>query len=181
MGRNYKSEPSPASILKSGLQRLQQSKGFWKDIASRTSASLSPSGPGVCDHNSLERCANCVTSLPYFACGLHTMRQGRIHLLGVWCDAQRAHVGSRLQESENGCRAALGRWPPRSGLCIVRLPCIEWQCAPGRPASKSAGNWSNFRNLFYLLISGPFPLCFPLAPTRAQNPSSFPWKLAGGW
>ena len=142
MGRNYKSEPSPASVLKSGLQRLQQSKGFWKDIASRTSASLSPSGPGVCDHNSLERCANCVTSLPYFACGLHTMRQGRIHLLGVWCDAQRAHVGSRLQESENGCRAALGRWPPRSGLCIVRLPCIEWQCAPGRPASKSAGNRS---------------------------------------
>jgi hypothetical protein len=35
---------------------------------------LSPNGAGVCDHNPLERCANCMTSVPYSLIGLHTIR-----------------------------------------------------------------------------------------------------------
>ena len=43
----------------------------------RASKHLSPSGAGHCDHNPLERCCNCVTSAPYAAIGIHTIRNRR--------------------------------------------------------------------------------------------------------
>jgi len=32
-------------------------------------------GPGVCDHNPYERCANCVTSAPFVMVGVHAFRK----------------------------------------------------------------------------------------------------------
>ncbi|KXZ56582.1 hypothetical protein GPECTOR_1g523 [Gonium pectorale] len=43
-------------------------------IATVASASLSPRGPGTCDHNVCERCCNIATSAPYVVCGCHALR-----------------------------------------------------------------------------------------------------------
>lgn len=49
-----------------------------------THSNLSPKGPGTCDHNPRERCANCVTSAPYLACGVHALRNRKTLAGKLW-------------------------------------------------------------------------------------------------
>lgn len=37
--------------------------------------SLCAQGPGSCDHNAYERCANCVTSAPFVMVGVHALKK----------------------------------------------------------------------------------------------------------
>eukprot|EP00195_Chlamydomonas_chlamydogama_P004869 CAMPEP_0202901024 /NCGR_PEP_ID=MMETSP1392-20130828/12742_1 /ASSEMBLY_ACC=CAM_ASM_000868 /TAXON_ID=225041 /ORGANISM="Chlamydomonas chlamydogama, Strain SAG 11-48b" /LENGTH=273 /DNA_ID=CAMNT_0049587507 /DNA_START=202 /DNA_END=1023 /DNA_ORIENTATION=- len=82
-----------ARLLKKHLTRLNQQA--WKEnilqlasfggvIAAATTGLLSPTGPGGCDHNPLERCANCATSVPYVLCGVHAMKNRKTRAGRLW-------------------------------------------------------------------------------------------------
>ncbi|GAX77488.1 hypothetical protein CEUSTIGMA_g4932.t1 [Chlamydomonas eustigma] len=87
---------SPALVLKSGLNKVEHNHQEWKRsilmnimslggvIAATANAGLSPQGPGVCDHNKYERCANCVTSAPYVLCGIHSIKHRRTTAGKMW-------------------------------------------------------------------------------------------------
>jgi hypothetical protein len=87
---------SPALVLSSGLSKVEHNNQEWKNsilvnvmsiggvIADTASAGLSPQGPGVCDHNRYERCANCITSAPYVLCGIHSMKHRKTAAGKMW-------------------------------------------------------------------------------------------------
>ncbi|KAF5835412.1 hypothetical protein DUNSADRAFT_7447 [Dunaliella salina] len=66
---------------------------------------LSPQGPGGCDHNQYERCANCVTSAPFVMVGVHAFRK-RSTLDGKIWGASMMGVGM----CSCGFHASTGKW-----------------------------------------------------------------------
>eukprot|EP00798_Chlamydomonas_sp_ICE-L_P002796 gene2796-12671_t len=54
---------------------------------------LQPSGPGGCDHSPLDRCCNCVTSVPIVLVGAHAVRQRKTKV-GKWWGASLIGVGA---------------------------------------------------------------------------------------
>ncbi len=43
-----------------------------------------PAGPGGCDHNAFERCANCATSAPYVLVGVHAIKNRKTQAGKAW-------------------------------------------------------------------------------------------------
>lgn len=85
---------------------------------------LRPVGPGVSDHNVLERCINVITSLPYAAVGLHAMTnrktaEGKLwgaSLVGVSAGAVAFHASSG--EARNFTRK-LDYWLIAVSSCLL--------------------------------------------------------------
>ncbi|KAL6765752.1 hypothetical protein V8C86DRAFT_2448947 [Haematococcus lacustris] len=88
---------SPATHLRQGLQNRSSESPWGQELKSWvlgavqlggliscTNQLLSPAGPGGCDHNPVERCANCVSSVPFLLVGAHAIEQRQTCAGKVW-------------------------------------------------------------------------------------------------
>lgn len=86
-------KPSSAAIMKAGLAGSEQQLDLKSTVVglvqlggllSVAATYLSPTGPGGCDHNPLERCCNCATSVPFMMVGVHAIKNRRTTEGKVW-------------------------------------------------------------------------------------------------
>lgn len=97
-----------------------------------------PQGHGVCDHSDFERKANILTSLPYLAIGLHTLRK-RQTPEGRWYGASLLGVGagSITYHCSHGRWRALGRKVDYWAISAASTALVR-ASRPGTPRAATA-------------------------------------------
>lgn len=112
-------------------------KTDWSALGKRSASQLltisQPRGHGVCDHNEFERWANILTSMPYAAVGMQTIRkqqssEGRCFGLSLIAVA----AGSTIYHTSRGKYRSLGRKIDYWAIAVASAALVRASCQPAK-------------------------------------------------